>query len=74
MSELVIDRLPPEEATGRRFVRRNDISIASYPGSLSTNGSSRRRAIRAIRCSSGCGSCRSPTATSTNSTWCASPA
>src|SRR5215471_12816231 len=34
----------------------------------------KRPVIQAIRSSSACGSCRFPTAISTNSTWCVSPA
>ena len=53
---------------------RSGSSTGSCPGSISIAACWRRPRTRAIRCSSGCGSCRFRPTTSTNSSWCASPA
>ena len=49
-------------------------STGSCPGSPSTSGCWKRRAIRTTRCSSACASCRSRPTTSMSSSWCGSPA
>ena len=49
-------------------------STANYPGSISTAAFLRNPPIASTRCSSGCGFCRSRRTTSTNFSWCGSPA
>ena len=53
---------------------RSASSTASCPGCISTAACWKRPRTPTIRCSSGCGSSRSRPTTSTNSSWCASPA
>src|SRR5215467_9802511 len=53
---------------------RNDLSTANYRGFTLIDAYWRRRPTSIIHCSSACASCQSPPTTSTNFSWCASPA